>query len=115
MHRKRLLYPSEELFALADVKDLRQLFFVELAKHTYTENYHLISTNTRQACNIGIPFMHKTIGQRSSLYLGPRVFNQLPREVKNAKELRHFRTLCEKYMKQKTREYIHKQIDIKNC
>lgn len=112
-------HPTEELFKEAKVLDLRQLFFLkanlclnmnkdklQIPNHSYNTRRHKIKYITPRA--------HKTIGQRSYSYLGPRLYNSLPLIIRSERSHRAFKRELKKYILNTPRLEIHEIINIKN-
>lgn len=113
------IYPTEQLFTEVGVLDLRQLFFLkinisqnlnkdklQLAKHSY---------NTRKQKTAYItPKANKTIGQRCYNYLGPRLYNSLPQNLRCENSHKIFKKKLKEYILKTPRLDIHRAIDIKN-
>lgn len=85
MLRKSKDYSTELTYAEAEVFDLRQEFYYKSVVNYRKEkinDHHSHKHNTRQKNLQTVPFMTKSIGQRSYDYLAPKLFNTLPEELK---------------------------------
>lgn len=111
--QKNVTYPSENLFSLSKVMDIRQIFFFALVMVQYSIQKNYISVNrchlyeTRNLQSIKIPRMQKTVGQRCSYYLSPKMFNSLPLFIKKAENKNIFKQHCYKYVLQNNRNMFH--------
>lgn len=106
-------YPSNQLFLDARLMDIRQLYFLCCVTRQFSEKTECIehSYNVRHSSTVlPVPRMQKSIGQRSHLYLKPRLFNELPVATREARTLPSFKSKVKEYMRQKSREYIRGMI-----
>ena len=117
IHNKKLQYPTEELYKIAKTLDPRQLFYMTNAIKLYEikKSYKNTTHNLRQTKQLTVPHMTKTIGQRSSFYLGPKIFNSLPSEIKESQSISVFKKNCKNYLLKNNRIKIHQLIDPKNA
>ncbi|KAJ8979460.1 hypothetical protein NQ317_006774 [Molorchus minor] len=84
---KNVTYPSDCLFKLANVMDVRQIFFLSLVIQQFTTSKNILADRnhlygTRNLHNLQLPRTQKTIGQRCCSYLAPKMFNALPLEIR---------------------------------
>lgn len=119
IYNKYYTYPTDQLYAESKIFDLRQLFC-----HTILMNIYKNKNNLR---NIGheystrykekstkVPKMNKTIGQRSFIYLGPKICNVLPKSLKEINSHSLFKSKTKMWVSQQPRNKIHQLIDMKN-
>lgn len=115
---KNVLYPSDSLYSLAQLLDIKQLYctalILEQKKSTSkTSIPHAYQTRYRQGSFI-VPKVTKTIGQRCFSFLGPKIYNQVPRDIKLLNSTSIFKSKIKMWLLSKTRTFAHKLIDIKN-
>lgn len=116
---KELTYPTETLFRDSGVFDVRQHFCLSLlVKQHANKDYSLPVThdyNTRQKTDtLRVPKTTKTITQRSYYFLGPKMYNVIPAELRVLNSSFLFKKKARKWIFSKNRKYIHSIIDIKN-
>lgn len=119
MFDKSRMYPGNSLYNDTKIYDIRQLYCKCLLVYQYKlkSSIHLIEHlyNTRyKDDSIPIPRAQKTIGQRSFYYLGPKIYNELPKEIKKLNSLYSFKKEIKKWINHQPRYLIHQLIDIKN-
>lgn len=117
IYNRELTYPSDLLYQETSILDPRQLFFLSLSVMQYSEIKNFLNHNysTRNRHNL-IPekIMFKTIGQRSHIFLAPRVFNFLPETIKDNLNKKTFRRKVKSFLRETSRSQINNIIDIKN-
>lgn len=106
IYRRNRLYPSHLLFN-NDILDVRSLYLLTICSYIHThlgtqqqvDHYY----NTRNNCNrhIKLPISHNNLNLRYVNYFGPKIYNQLPREVTSKINMKLFKSLvrgviCEK-------------------
>lgn len=118
IYNKSYTYPTEMLYGESGVFDIRQLFCFSLLvkQHTYKEvvvpihNYSIRNMTDK----VRVPKAGKTITQRSFYYLGPRIYNSLPTELKTINSILLFKKKIKCWIESKSRLEVHSLIDIKN-
>lgn len=112
------IYPSDLLYTEAKLFDIRQLYYYNISvKYQLTQNIETLPShvyNTRQKNKHIVPFMMKTVGQRSYAFLAPTVYNTLPNELQNITKINSFKKLLKKHIIENPRKLINDIIDIKN-
>lgn len=87
IYNKPMIYPSDQLFRELHVFDIRQLYFFIAALKVVSEKKEKIShghqTRNKNLNNLPITLMHTSTGQRSNNYLGPKIFNSIPNNIRN--------------------------------
>lgn len=118
IYGKEITYPTDDLYNLAKVLDIRQLTCYGLIleqKKNLNKRGILHSYQTRyKEMAITVPFATKTIVQRSSYFLSPRIFNQVPNDLKKINSLSMFKKVIKKWIISKPRIIFHQLIDLKN-
>lgn len=95
IHKKDRLYPTNMLYN-EKILDLRTLFFHSvncyIHKHSRAQPGVTHSQNTRFRLNrlLKIPICNSEFYRRSINYLGPKIYNLLPTEMKNVVKLKLF-------------------------
>lgn len=118
MLSRELRYPSDLLYAETKLLDIRQLYYYNInVKYQLTKNIQTLPVheyNTRQRNQYTVPFMTKTIGQRSYIFLAPRAYNTLPNDLQNVTKIYLFKKLLKKYILENPRTFVNDIIDLKN-
>lgn len=118
MLSKNLQYPSDLLYKEAQIFDLRQLFYFHLNIKQHNRKHLAILRNynydTRQKDKYLYPLMSKTIGQRSYEFLAPKLYNTVPKDIRNVRKIHLFKKKLKQYMLQADRKIFTDYIDIKN-
>lgn len=120
MLNKEITYPTDQLFKIAGIFDIRQLFykFINLYqyknKNTLNQITHIYGTRRNNNNNYVLPLKRKTIGQRCYSFLAPRLYESLPPEIKNQRKYETFKYNLKKFMHTIERTEIHTKIDLKN-
>lgn len=107
--KKPSYYPTSELFDEAKVCDVRNLFIKTLMLFTFKNvlsqnqllrRIHL--TRSSQFIQLKVPTMHTSFGQRQSIYLGPKLFNNLPYNITFSKNFKDFKRKLSKLLHSST-------------
>lgn len=112
-------YPSNDLYREANIFDLRQLFCQNMLIHQYKNKADLKNIehdyNTRHKEQaIQVPRTDKTIGQRCYYYIGPRIYNEVPIEIKRINSISLYKTKIKHWIMNKPRLFFHQIVDKKN-
>lgn len=115
---KELTYPTDLLYKESKVLDIRQLYYFNInLKYHSTKSHASLSIhtyNTRQRNRYIIPFMQKTLGQRSYIFLAPRAYNTVPKEIQTTSSFHLFKKKLKMYILNKPRDIVQSIIDLKN-
>lgn len=119
MYGKCYRYPTNQLYEESQLLDIRQLFCQILLLNQYKQkNISLPIThkhNTRyKQHSVTLSMANKTIGQRSHAYIGPKIFNLLPAEIKSNNSTNKFKYDIKKWITNTPRLKIHSLVDAKN-
>lgn len=115
---KNHTYPSDALYGETAIMDPRQLFYLHssirlhLNETTLEKNDHAYDTRKKNLTYLP-PLMNKAIGQKSFTYLGPKLYNMLPRELSNIKSKYAFKKQLKKYILSIPRHEVHDIIECK--
>ena len=105
MYNKHFAYPTEQLYVESKLLDIRQLYFYNICVYIYNHKCsleqvnHSYPTRLKAGCHAKTTAAKKTIGQRSYVYLGTRVFNFLPVELKSLVMSHNCKNLLKKKLK----------------
>lgn len=93
---KNRLFPSDTLFDMSGVMDVRQLFCYRMILRSFRKPQEcLVSSETnynlRSENKVIIPKCKKTCGQRSYKYLTPRLYNIIPNHIKCCRSFVNFK------------------------
>ena len=119
IYHKTNTYPTNELYSETNIFDPRQLFFLTVITRQQKHKNKLVNIehnyNTRYRQNAShLPKPEKNILLRSYIYLGPKLYNLIPHEMKQINSLNLFKNKLRKWMRQIPRLQIHQFVDIKN-
>ncbi|KAL3267087.1 hypothetical protein HHI36_011227 [Cryptolaemus montrouzieri] len=114
IYGKPLTYSSNELYAEANILDVRQLFAMQIVISVYrgkinlTVADHPYSTRNKEHIR---PKASKTIGKRVYTYLAPRIYDLLPTGAKKSKNLNQFKRQSNFWIRDCGRGKINKIIN----
>lgn len=97
IYKKSINFPSQLLFSELKVLDIRQLFakstLLHLQKHKFQVQKveHKKNTRSQNLDNLFRPRSRKAIGQKTFTYIGPRIYNLLPENVKDLRNIHSFK------------------------
>lgn len=110
--KENLRYPSELVYENIGLYDLKQLYFAKVASFYYKHKEelqlleHHYNTRARQNENCTVQFRRKNIGQKNFTFLGKKLYNQLPLEIRKAKTVTLFKTKLKKYLMSRRNEIM---------
>lgn len=119
IYEKEISFPSDRLFKEATVFDIRQIFCQHIIMDIYKNKIsiepiqHAYHTRNKEN-NLLMPRCGKTIGQRSCDYLGPRIYNILPQELRNINCFIRFKSKVKKWILENERTIFHDLINQKS-
>lgn len=114
---KSRTYSSTLLYSESKILDLRQIYFLRVAidqfknKSSLKNIDHNYSTRAKKENMVRTEYSSKTIGQRGYTYLSTRIFNNIPRKIKDSTSVISFRKHTKQYLHETDREIIHNLID----
>lgn len=117
IYSKNITYPTNDLFNLSKKMDIKQLFsqkiLINLFKNDHIIKYknHTYSTRNKQTIKTKV---NKTIGQRNYIYIGPKIYDLLPVELKNITSLKKYKKEIKSWIQNTPRLLLHQTIDSKN-
>lgn len=119
IHNLPLRYPTESLFHETKIFDIRQLFCYTILTYQHANRSELINIehnyDTRyKEYTVKIPKTGRTISQRGFHFLGPKIYNRLPPDIKLINSNALFKKRVRKWISAKNRLEIHSLIDMKN-
>lgn len=120
IYKREYTYPTDELFLESAFFDARQLFFAALVFRQHTRQsesfmvIHDYGTKGMINFNLRVPRAKKTVTQRSYYYLGPKIYNLIPLEIRRINAIKLFKKKVLCWIRNKTRNDVHRMIDIKN-
>lgn len=95
IHARVRTYPTETLFRESSVLDIKQLFCRDLLITQYTHRARLSQRNhpyeTRNKKNVQLPKPVRTHTQHSFYYLGPKLYNMIPLELRTTSSIYVFK------------------------
>lgn len=102
MLKKNKSYPSNLLFS-EDICNIRSLYMLEICTYIHRNNAlqrfvdHSYQTRINTKNSIQIPISNNNINLKYINYIGPKVYNKLPLNVKNINQIK-FKNLCKKFI-----------------
>lgn len=119
IYKKDYTYSTDLLYEETRIFDIRQLFCIAVLVRQFLKKNELVCINhsylTRQKANmVRVPKTDKTVTQRSYYFLGPKLFNNLPDDIKTANSRAVFKRKLNTWLTCKTRLEIHSLMDLKN-
>lgn len=110
IYKKNRRFPSDELFNISKVLEVRQLYYKKIVTHYhYKKNIYIFPIhdhNTRQKQFQILPLMQKAIGQRSYAFVGPKFYNRLPEDIKEINNNYKFKKKLNKYVSESGIKFI---------
>lgn len=117
MYNKEPTYSTDSLYQETSIMDPRQIYFLSLSVMQYSNSKIKIhhEYNTRNKSNL-VPAkqIYKTIGQRSHVFLAPKIYNFIPETLKILSSNKLFKKGVMKFLLETPRNEIHDLIDLKN-
>ncbi|KAK9887096.1 hypothetical protein WA026_020040 [Henosepilachna vigintioctopunctata] len=113
IYRKNSTFPTDDLFNMAEIFTVRQLYARALLIYQYERrkqqpvNERVIVGNLRDGTSLRVPFMKKTIGQKSFSYLSPILYNEISSIVRNCSSIKSFKRYIKKWIWQYGRNSIN--------
>lgn len=114
--KKRRTYPSDDLFKESGLLDIRQIYAstallrqfklkqeTSYLDHYYETRYKNIICKKRKC--------KKAIGQRNFVYLGQKLYDKIPEELKSVKTYHSYKRSLNKWLLQTSRAAIHEVIE----
>lgn len=103
IYSKPLLFPSDELYAMSGVMNPHQLYITQILSAVFSGKIDLqpieCSYETRNKNCIFTPRAEKRIGQRCFSYLAPRIYREIPRELRNEKNIGKRKRLIKEWIR----------------
>lgn len=112
MFDKEYQYPTELLYAETKMDSLRQLYFKSLVVHQFKNKKdikkaeHKYTTRNKANEISVINRTKKQIGLKSCSSLGPRMYNNIPKEVRTSITIAEFKNKLKKWMAHKNNQYF---------
>jgi len=96
-------YPSVQLYSNNNILSTRGLYMVDLLvfvhkRNIYSKIDHSIETRSKQNKLLKVVRCRSTAAQRFISFLGPRLYNFLPRNLKDIGSIRRFKTAVNDYV-----------------
>lgn len=115
IHNKKRTYPSDQLFQLSQVLDIRQLYVLKILTNVHASKIKLNKVdylhNTRQKDQAYKTIRsNKRIGQRSASYLAPRIFAVVPSNLRYTINCSAFKKKVSEWLKDPENEGALKHI-----
>lgn len=116
---KNRTYPSDKLYKENNVLDIRQLFCLNMLLNIRKNKIniepirHNYNTRGKQHSHI-MPRCDKTIGQRNCNYLGPRLYEILPTNIKSMDKFKKFKKNVKIWLLNTDRTRFHNIVNQRN-
>ena len=113
MLKKSIYCPSNEIFDIAKVLDVKQIYIKTLLLHVVTRaeqyslsnNISLLETRSKRSSIFTIPRKKKLIGQQHADYWAPKLFNVLPFSMQRSCSVFIFKHLVNEWLLASGRQY----------
>lgn len=115
IYRKPRIYSSNDLYGSTKILDIRQLFLLQVLirqhknKHELIQIEHNYETRYKE-CSTVVPKPEKNILQRSYFYLGPKLYNIIPSEIKKINSINLFKNRIKKWVNTIERHQVHQYV-----
>ena len=101
IYNKDFYYATENLFNEIEMLDIRQLFCLSLLARKHVNKSELISIEHNYETRLKmhatrLPKTSKTVTQRSYYFLGPKLYNIIPPDIKLINSLKLFKSKIKK-------------------
>lgn len=114
---KTILYPSDLVFNESKIFNIRELYIQKAVKYIHknkiTSQYEIShSVNTRANVNghLEVPFKTHTVCQQSISFLGPKLYNEIPSSLKDAKHMSSFCRQFKLWFADNNKEMLRKHL-----
>uniref|UniRef100_A0A8D8UM53 Uncharacterized protein n=1 Tax=Cacopsylla melanoneura TaxID=428564 RepID=A0A8D8UM53_9HEMI len=102
MYKKDKLFHTESLYKELNILDVNGLFHKNICYHIHKYKDNLIqytehNYSLRQK-NANLPRPHSSKGKKTIKYLGIKIFNQLPEDIKNEQKKTIFKILVKNWL-----------------
>lgn len=117
MLHRNMNYSSDLLFVETKILDLRQIYFYKIVIDQFRNKNKLLYVNhnyiTRNKSNISVKttFSSKTIGQRGYQHTSARLYNFLPKHIKDIASISSFKKQTKSYILTIDRNTIRQLIE----
>lgn len=111
IYKKSRLYPTQQLYN-DQIFNVRSLYILETCIFVYKQDHfkkyvnHDYQTRINIQKNLQIPQSKSTMNLRFLNYLGPKFFNLLPLELRNATSLKKFIKNCKCHIFDRNEEFV---------
>ena len=120
MHSRSRIFPSDQLFELSKLMDIRQLFAYRILLLKHRKNISLIpimhtyDTRHKRETRVKTAKANKRIGQRSPRFILNRLYGRLPDTVKDLNSFPKYRKSVRSWILASKRKFVHNLIDMAN-
>lgn len=117
LYSKNQRYPTDLLYAETKLFNIRKLYFKNLAIYQYKNKDKLqcIKHNYNTKCSSNeektIIRTNKKIGQKSPYSLGPRIFNWIPKDIRNSSNMLVFKIKLRKWLTQTDNDFLCSRLE----
>lgn len=111
--KKPWRYPSDQLFADANVPTLHSIYLLNLFKYAHKNRFsfhtinHEHNTRHRELSTIYPDRVHKSIYKHSPTYQSIKIFNKLPIHIQHINNIATFKTAVTRWLQEQTNEIIN--------
>lgn len=101
--KKNRLFSTKKLYQETNIFNIHSLYTYNClirmfhTQKDYTQN-HLRETRSKMNLDVQTEFFNKSVTQNSFLYYGPKIYNILPKNLKDIKTLKIFKKEIKKYV-----------------
>jgi hypothetical protein len=104
MHKLPRQFSTSLLYQETKLSNVQQLFLKSLLIYTYKTNLgnqnhqSYLETRSQKFNKIKVPTKYTTLGQRQADYLGPTIYNQLPKHIRDLTPFNKFKITVKKWI-----------------
>lgn len=97
-------YPCRELFLSSRILTLPSLYILEICSYVhknlpnFTRNNEIHSYNTRHSASLSVAAHRTAMFEKSPQYMGPKIYNRLPQDIRDMADLRRFRGMLKRLL-----------------
>lgn len=118
IYQKDITFPTDELYSISQFFDIRQLYCYKILVNIHQGKIplypvdHPYKTRNRD-CAVKIPKCNKSAMQKSVTYLGPKLYNIIPVELRMTNNKNTFKRKLKLWMQQKNRHVFNSLVNNK--
>lgn len=113
---KNMRYPSDALYEISQIYDTRQLFAYKILMNIHKGKIplepinHIYGTRNKDF-KAAVNKCDKSIGQHSCQYISAKLYNYLPKDLKNSVNFHQYKKSIKKWLLSESRKVFHNMIN----